>query len=1367
MAWATEIVDMEQVDYRLQESAGCFVKAPLPGEETTAPDAMVDYRMRPEGDAALVWMGSGLKVVGLVAEQPLDEAGKVAARLLMNGCDPTTGARLVKPELRAHEKAQLTGARLLEAFERKATETGVEPAALLEGKPKQQRQLVTLTRMVKRWGEAHRVSVDTLHRLARAAGIDLADVYGAQELAEAYAHADERVDVRVRGWDVVTDLPKSDSVVQALMGSLDGREFRALVHQARREAFAEFERWIGYGVAGQDGRRVRIATGGLLAWSMEHQSARPVDNTPGDPHLHLHNVIVNMALCEDGKWRSIANSGQDLHRHLRALDGLFKARVRALAYERFGIVREQDARTRAWEIVGIPADLRAHFSRRSAEVNAKAGADASREDKMRVSAATRHARHDTGALDLRAVWRERAEDLGVDVDAMLTAAAPGPPGPDSGIGLDGPGGGPRIPPPDQLAAVVFAPETGLTAHDKEFSRAQLLAAVAQALPFGIGPEPGALDALADRVLAVEGYAVRLPHRGSAVMSNTARYTTADILAAEQVIIEQARTRYADGSARLTADQAAAAIDVFEVGVGYELSAEQRDVVDRLLTAGHGIDAVVGVAGAGKTTLMQACRIAWDATGTTYAGACVSAVAAQNLHTGSGIPARTITSWLQRIADGPGLSGVDVLVLDEAAMVDDRSVARLLTEAARTGTKVVAIGDPQQLQAIGPGGGFAEVHRLVGGAVLTENRRQQDAAERAALQVWREGEREQALQMLAAGGRVHATDTAEQAHAQMLAAWNALRTRWPDPHEQLARLVVLAARNSDVDALNAGAQALRRVAGELGAAHTYALPGGGRLTLAVGDLVRVRQNDYRSRRDAGPDLLNGYRAVVTAIDVRHRVQITWHRSTADGSTARESAWLEPDQIAGGALSLGYAMTIAASQGLTTEIALTYGHGANAYALYPGITRARSENHLWLPLAVLEDEQTRARLGESRSDKERLERAIHAFARFLGQSRPDGMVSDLLHEPPAPAPLPRQRDLSAEGARAESGRRLRQAHMARAARAKSVFLFPRQAQDQAQREEEARRAGEKAKRLLARIQAGADEGAVPSWKARVYGDLSWQELNWRITEGEQLAADADTLAAAAEAQARELAARLDHEAATGQPTRGQRFAAEAGQVLDRAEARLATARKHLETAVIAARRAEDHARHLAKLAQSEGKSRIALRLAGTSRKEHRELTRRLSAERAAYLGAEANARRKARQALREAWDVLKQSPFAEPLGAANQPVPDHVEKAAEQFVEMRSVAARHGHSMDKRDRDEVGRAARRADQYRAYAASHRAQAADARAEKALRAAIAQKFPELHDREVRSRRELQQARQAAQHQQAATAYPQPQQSRGWGLR
>ncbi|MET8832036.1 MobF family relaxase [Streptomyces sp. NPDC004610] len=1370
----TAIREDEQVEYRLKRQAGCTVVVAEDVVEEAA-DPALEYRLREESDSALVWMGSGLAAVGLTEGASLDEEGKAAARRLMAGCHPQTGARLIRSRtsVRAHEKAKLTTARLIEAIEAAAEEKGVTAVGLLEGKPKQQALLETQRRMVHRQGERHRMQVTTLHKLARAAGLDLADVYGVAELAEAWEHKDRRVDDRVRGWDLVLDLPKSDSVLQGLMPELGEREFRDLVHEAKRDTLREVERWVGYGVGSEDGQPVRLAAGGLLAWSVEHQSARPMgDGLPGDPHLHIHVTIANVALCEDGEWRSVGNSGQDLYRHAAAADAYFKGRVRALAHERYGVRRERSERTGAWEVEGIPERVRDLFSRRHGRIVELAGDESGRQERDRAAAETLRAKHGADAAEMRGSWRQRAENAGVDVDAMVAAAAPGPPGPDGGVGVEGPGGGPRVPPPDiaAVAAAVFDPKTGLTSSEKLFSRAQLLAAVGNALEFGLDGTPGRLDAVADDVLDLAGYAVRVPDFGSTVMSSTARYTTQDILDAEESVRTAALDRYDSSTARLTADQAAAAVDVFGVAAGFELSAEQRAAVTRVLTAGHGIDAIVGVAGAGKSTLMEACRIGWDATGTTYAGATIAAVAAQQLRDASGIPARTVASWITEIETGEGLRGVDVLVVDEATMVDDRAAAVLMAEAARTGTKVVAIGDPQQLQAIGAGGWFREVHRLVHGLTLTENRRQEDAAERAALDVWRTGDHELALRMLADGGRVHAAETADEARSQILMAWDELRLeRWPDPQDLIQHLVVLAARNADVDALNLGAQQIRRLAGELGAEHTYALPGGDSLTLAVGDIVRVRENDYRSRRGQGPDMLNGYRAVVTGVDEAHRVEITWQVKDAKGPGGHrsESGWVTAEKVSGGALSLGYAMTIAASQGLTCNTSLLYGHGANAFATYPGITRARRENHLWLPLAVIEDEQTQARLGAARSERERLERAVDAFARFLGQSRPDSMVSDLLLEPPVPAPLPVQRDLAAEEARAESERRLDRARMARAARAKSVSLSARQSHDEAQREEETARAEAKARKLLAQIRAGADERAVPSWTQRPYGDLSMESLNWRIAEGDRGAVDAAQAAVAAETEARELAARLDLERATGQPTRGQTYAAEAGDVLDQAEKQIATARQYLTAATAAAEGAESRTRILAKMAEHEGKSRLALRLARTSLKEHRKLTNRLSQERDEQLTLKRDAEQDARTAQGEAWDLVRQSGFAEAFGVVRQQVPDHIEKVAERLGEMRTSTERRGHNMDKRDHDNVGRTAARAGECRRSAAMFRAQATNARAEKALRVTIAEKYPALHSREASGRENRQQAQQTAQQQAAPAAVPdQPQQSRGLSM-
>ncbi|WP_307818275.1 MobF family relaxase [Streptomyces sp. MBT60] len=283
-----------------------------------------------------------------------------------------------------------------------AEERGVAAADLLEGKPKQQKVLAQQQRMVHRQGDRHRMQVGTLHKLARAADLDLADVYGEQELADAREHTDARVDDRVRGWDLMLDMPKSDSVLAGLLPDAHSQEYRDLVHRAKVETLREVERWVGYAVGSEDGRPVRLSTGGLLAWSVEHQSARPMgDGQPGDPHLHLHVTIANMALCEDGEWRSIGNSGQDLHRHAAAADAHFKARVRALAFERFGVRREQAERTGAWEVSGVPEQVRDLYSRRHGRIVEMAGDESGRQERDRAAAESQargRRRRDAGEL---------------------------------------------------------------------------------------------------------------------------------------------------------------------------------------------------------------------------------------------------------------------------------------------------------------------------------------------------------------------------------------------------------------------------------------------------------------------------------------------------------------------------------------------------------------------------------------------------------------------------------------------------------------------------------------------------------------------------------------------------------------------------------------------------------------------------------------------------------------------------------------------------------------------------------------------------------------------------------------------------------
>ncbi len=367
--------------------------------------------------------------------------------------------------------------------------------------------------------------------------------------------------------------------------------------------------------------------------------------------------------------------------------------------------------------------------------------------------------------------------------------------------------------------------------------------------------------------------------------------------------------------------AALARQAVEAGQGFALSGEQAAVVLRLVTSDRMLDAVLGPPGTGKTTLLRAARTAWEAEGYAVAGAATAAVAAQNLALESGIGSRTVAQWVHRIRAGEGLSGVDVLVLDEANLTDDRDRAALYQAAGRSGTKLVEVGDPQQLRGVGCGSLFARVHQLVGGMELTENRRQASEDERAAIAAWRDGRYTQALSSWAGRGRLVATETGEQAVTAMVASWMGQRAGAPDAHAEMRGVVMLAAANDTVERLNDAAQAVRAAAGELGPERLFEVKGGRSLRLRAGDHVLVRLNDRAQRMHEGPDVLNGYRGIVEHIDSRPgssgadgAVRVAWQQHGPDGPVTHR-ATLSAEFVGAGGLSLGYAMTGHKAEGLT--------------------------------------------------------------------------------------------------------------------------------------------------------------------------------------------------------------------------------------------------------------------------------------------------------------------------------------------------------------------------------------------------------------------------------------------------------------------
>ena len=177
----------------------------------------------------------------------------------------------------------------------------------------------------------------------------------------------------------------------------------------------------------------------------------------------------------------------------------------------------------------------------------------------------------------------------------------------------------------------------------------------------------------------------------------------------------------------------------------------------------------------------------------------------------------------------------MLVVDEAGMVGSRKLARLLEHAHQAQAKVVLVGDDRQLAAIDAGGGFRALRLRLGASELTENRRQQQAWEREALDLVRCGLVEEAVAAYQAHDRVVAADSKPAATLALLQDWwAAYQEAEQDPAQEV---VVLAARRAEVDRLNTACQELLAARGRLGPERLQVED----RQLAVGDRVVCGNN----------------------------------------------------------------------------------------------------------------------------------------------------------------------------------------------------------------------------------------------------------------------------------------------------------------------------------------------------------------------------------------------------------------------------------------------------------------------------------------------------------------------------------------------
>lgn len=362
--------------------------------------------------------------------------------------------------------------------------------------------------------------------------------------------------------------------------------------------------------------------------------------------------------------------------------------------------------------------------------------------------------------------------------------------------------------------------------------------------------------------------------------------------------------------------------------GGRLGQEQRAAL-RHITGDRQLSCVVGLAGSGKSTMLETARLAWARQGTRVHGAALSGKAAEGLQNASGIESRTLASLEMSWKNGYEPIGKgDIVVVDEAGMVGTRQMMRVASKLRQVGAKLVLVGDPGQLQPIEAGSPFRDLIERHGAARLTEIHRQKEAWQRLASRDLAEGRVSDALKAYDANGSVHRSAERDTALAALLEDY--LRDREASPSStQLA----FAHRRTDVYALNQAIRAALHAAREHQSETVFTTETGPR-AFAAGDRIVFTRND----RALG--VKNGMLGTVTAVGVdRIGVSIDGEADTPTSVAFDPRHYRHFDH--------GYAVTIHKSQGATVDRSYVLAsRSMDEHVAYVAMTRHRDTSLVYI-------------------------------------------------------------------------------------------------------------------------------------------------------------------------------------------------------------------------------------------------------------------------------------------------------------------------------------------------------------------------------------------------------------------------------------
>ena len=609
--------------------------------------------------------------------------------------------------------------------------------------------------------------------------------------------------------------PKALSALWAVSDDEGRAKIEALVEDAVRSTLVIIhEQGLIEARRGKGGKQREPVAAPVAAIFMHHTTRE------GDPQLHAHVVMMNVAMRADGSIGAVNN--EKLLDVRKALDAAYTSGL-ARRLERLG-VRVEPSPEHGFKIVGQPDDLIEMWSKRRQQI-VKAAAERGIETKddakqaQAIALQTRQKKADVMSLDqLEERWK--SERWGRDRDlmiAMTQGSIPGKRYDPEWARLD------REPvertDEEEIAGRTKAMAAALKemAESRSWWRRDQLAEMV--IRHGTGITSGGDEAKMIDAMIASGDLVQIERDGRKLM------TSREIIEAEKQIVGITKER--------SKEKAFFSMKAYEAAMADDrLSDEQHNALQAMISGG-GIVATQGGAGVGKTTASAGIKRACEADNKRL-------ILASPEWRAAGVLSKELESQekysVDKIISGlkSGNVSVDkdtVILIDEAGKMHRDQAAELFNLTRQTGAKIILVGDTRQMSAVRAGDPLDLVAKANPASEIRTIRRQRVDWMRDASMAAQAGDMDKTLSAYKSHGKIKIEDSKVNTVAEIALAYK----------DAGGDAVALAATNKDVTVINS---LLRETAQEMGLvtgpdAFITAIPRGKgakpvRLALATGD-----------------------------------------------------------------------------------------------------------------------------------------------------------------------------------------------------------------------------------------------------------------------------------------------------------------------------------------------------------------------------------------------------------------------------------------------------------------------------------------------------------------------------------------------------